>query len=232
MKKFLKLFPLYGIIPALLLWVAHFVSYYTSKGLYAVIDFRWFDFTTAFDRWVPVIPAFIIIYIGSYVWWAFSFFYGANASKERFYTFWTSSMIVYAVCLIIYIAVPTTLNRYVADPNAGIFERFMNMIYEADTPTNLFPSMHCTASWLCYKVMWKAKTEDGKDACPVWLQWLALVMAILICVSTQVVKQHYIVDVISAIAIVELVWFFVKRFKLYAKPQAMLEKLNAKLKME
>jgi len=232
MKKVFKIFPLFSLIPALSLWLAHVISYYGSRVLYNAFNFKWFDFTTAFDRIVPIIPPFIIIYILSFAFWAFVFFYAANAGKERYYTFWTASMITYGVSLIIYLAIPTTLVRPDINPHAGPFHYLMNMIFAADAPTNLFPSMHCTASWLCYKSVWKAKTEDGKDAIPVWFQWFALIFAILICISTQVVKQHYIVDVISAIAIVELSWFFVKRFKLYVKPQAFFTAINVKLKLE
>ena len=45
-----------------------------------------------------------------------------------------------------------------------------------------------------------------------WYRISALIFAILISLSTQFVKQHYIVDLVSAILLSEVIYFIVKKY--------------------
>lgn len=66
------------------------------------------------------------------------------------------------------------------------------------TMTRLFSVNHCLVSWFCYIGI------RGQKQIPKWYQRFSLVFAILVCVSTQVTKQHYIVDVFGGIAVAEI----------------------------
>ena len=48
----------------------------------------------------------------------------------------------------------------------------------------------------------------GSEKVPKWYQKFSLVFAVLIIISTQVLKQHYIVDAIAALVLVEVFWRF------------------------
>ena len=47
-----------------------------------------------------------------------------------------------------------------------------------------------------------------------WYRLFSLVFSICIALSTQLIKQHYIVDLISGILLAELVYFLVKKYDL------------------
>ena len=66
-----------------------------------------------------------------------------------------------------------------------------------DSPTNLFPSIHCLVSWLCAIGLRGAKVSN-------WYKVFSYTFAIAVCVSTQLTKQHYIVDVFGGIALAEI----------------------------
>ena len=92
---------------------------------------------------------------------------------------------------------PTTNVRPVVN-GTDIFSQMLRWVYQIDDPTRLFPSIHCLVSWFCYIGI------RGQKQIPKWYQRFSLVFAILVCVSTQVTKQHYIVDVFGGIAVAEI----------------------------
>ena len=65
---------------------------------------------------------------------------------------------------------------------------------------NLFPSIHCLASWLCFVVLRR------QQEIPRWYRVCCGIMAILICVSTVAVRQHVLADVAGGILLAEGAW--------------------------
>ena len=55
------------------------------------------------------------------------------------------------------------------------------------------------------------KGVAGSKKIPRWYQIFSLVFAILIIISTQVLKQHYLVDAVAAIVLVEVFWRFYQK---------------------
>ena len=91
----------------------------------------------------------------------------------------------------------------------------------ADTPDNLFPSIHCLASWFCW-----IGVRNRRDLHPA-VRYLALVLAILICISTVTTKQHVIVDIFAGIFLAEFCYWvagFDAVRNLYAGPMKKLLK--------
>ena len=80
--------------------------------------------------------------------------------------------------------------------------KFVYLMDGGNSPSNLFPSIHCYVSWLSWRGV--SKSEN----IPKWYQHFSLTFAILIIISTQVLKQHYLVDAIAGVALVELAWRF------------------------
>ena len=76
--------------------------------------------------------------------------------------------------------------------------RCMNFLTPADggeMAVNLFPSYHCLISVYCYLGVRK-QPEISRG-----FKLYSLIMAILICASTQFTKQHYILDVVGGVGI-------------------------------
>lgn len=96
--------------------------------------------------------------------------------------------------------------RYVLRPDfpaeQSIFHQAIALIYFIDEPLNTFPSMHVSFSFLMYFSVREFKPRHST---------LLLLFAIIVSVSTVIVKQHYILDVIFAIALSYLVYLIAIR---------------------
>ena len=105
----LRWIPKYSIIPLITALVLNTLVYSGTmvlcKGLYH------HDFTTAFDRMVPVIPEFTSIYLICYVFWVVNYIMTARISREHMYRFLTADYLSRIVCGILFVFLPTTLVR-------------------------------------------------------------------------------------------------------------------------
>jgi len=77
----------------------------------------------------------------------------------------------------------------------------MNFLYTVDSADNLFPSIHCLASWLCWIGVRKNKSVSKVYS------YISLFIAITICISTLTTRQHVIIDVIGGVLLAELCYF-------------------------
>ena len=95
------------------------------------------------------------------------------------------------------------------DHRNRIWDQALRFVYSIDQSANLFPSIHCLVSWFCYIGIRHQKKI------PVWYQRFSLVFAILVCISTQVTKQHYIIDVFGGIILSEVCYLIGRKTNLY-----------------
>ena len=116
------------------------------------------------------------------------------------YRFFTADLYARIICFLFFVFYPTTNVRPELVGN-GIFVQGMRFLYQIDKPVNLFPSIHCMASWFCCIGI------RGDKKVPVWYKIVSVMIAVLVFVSTLVTKQHVIVDVIGGVAVAELTWF-------------------------
>ncbi len=200
----LRWIPKYSIIPLITALVLNTLVYSGTmvlcKGLYH------HDFTTAFDRMVPVIPEFTSIYLICYVFWVVNYIMTARISREHMYRFLTADYLSRIVCGIFFVFLPTTLVRPEIT-GTGFWDQALRFVYSIDQSANLFPSIHCLVSWFCYIGIRHQKKI------PVWYQRFSLVFAILVCISTQVTKQHYIIDVFGGIILSEVCYLIGRKMK-------------------
>lgn len=205
-KKLLNEYiPLWSIPPLLTIFVVNSLIYSGSSILTA--NRYHYDFTTALDRAVPVLPVFVWFYILAFPFWAVGYVLAARRGKDMFYRFVATDLTIHFICFICFILVPTTNIRPEIAGNT-ISERILLLVYSLDggnSPSNLFPSIHCYVSWLCWKGV------AGSEKIPKWYQKFSLIFAVLIIISTQVLKQHYIVDAVAALILVELFWRFYQK---------------------
>ena len=93
---------------------------------------------------------------------------------------------------------PTTLVRPVIDADGSFWEQLVALLYRIDSPDNLFPSIHCLESWICFRSARKMKKAPPR------YRNVAAVATIMIFASTQLLKQHVLLDVAGAIAAGEM----------------------------
>ena len=205
-KELLKEYiPGWSIPPLIAILAVNCLIYCGSSALTA--GRYHYDFTTAFDRKVPLLPVFVWFYILAFPFWAAGYVLAARRGKDLFYRFVATDLTIHFICFICFILIPTTNIRPEIAGNT-ISDKILMLVYSLDggnSPSNLFPSIHCYVSWMCWKGV------AGSEKVPKWYQSFSLVFAILIIISTQVLKQHYIVDAIAALVLVEGFWRFFQK---------------------
>ena len=152
------------------------------------------------DDLVPFLPPFIVVYFGCYIFWVINYLLVSLREEEIKYRFFTADLYARIICFLFFVFYPTTNVRPELVGN-GIFVQGMRFLYQIDEPVNLFPSIHCMASWFCCIGI------RGDKKVPVWYKIVSVMIAVLVFVSTLVTKQHVIVDVIGGVAVAELTWF-------------------------
>lgn len=189
-----RVFPVYARRPLLAVLLFNFICYYIPKALESHRTLH--VLSTALDNALPRVPAFIFIYVLAYVQWAVAYTVIARDSRALCYRFVTGELLAKTVAMMILLIYPTTMVRpgvEVRDFTTWV----MAAIYRADTPTNLFPSMHCLASWLCFR--WSL----GLQRMPRWYGWAQGVFSLLVFASVLLVKQHVWPDILGGIAVAE-----------------------------
>ena len=79
------------------------------------------------------------------------------------------------------------------------------MIYKADTPTNVLPSIHVFNSLgACIAISHSNDLKKHR-----WIQISAYILAALIILSTMFLKQHSVTDVIAAVTMACIIYPFV-----------------------
>lgn len=159
------------------------------------------------DAYIPFIPAFILPYVLCYAHWVINIIMSVHTGEERFRKFSTALMLSQIICGILFLVVPTTIVRPDVSMYNGIVGVLLKFIYGMDAPVNLFPSMHCLLSWFSWIAV-----RDCENVSK-WYKVFSLIFAIIVCISTVTVKQHFFIDIIGGVVIAEACWQVCKRMK-------------------
>lgn len=162
------------------------------------------NLSSSVDGLVPFMPQFIIVYFGCYIFWVVNYLLIAAQKEEHRYQFFTADFYARLICFVCFVFFPTTNTR----PEligSDIFTDAVRFLYQIDKPLNLFPSIHCMASWFCCIGLRKCENI------PKWYQNLSKFIAVLVFISTLALRQHVLIDVISGILVAEVTWQISRR---------------------
>lgn len=188
------------------------VVYY--GGRIATSSLPHMDLTTAFDRTVPFCPWAVTIYFLAFVYWSANYILSARREREKVYRFFLADYIARTISLVIFVFYPTTMPR----PDlvgGGIWNSLMSLLFALDEPNMLFPSFHCLNSCLAVLALW------GDEKIPRWYRLLSVVIALSICVSTLLTRQHVLADVLAGIAVALLAYAIAGAKKLFPRYYAL-----------
>ena len=194
MKHFLKkitgIVPAYGFFPLVFSFVFNCLVYSGSRAVAG----SWYhhNIESNLDLRLPFLPQFLIIYFGCYIFWAANYILAERQDREEVYRFFTADFISRCVCLVIFLAYPTTNTRPVIE-GSGFWDLLAGWLYSIDAADNLFPSIHCLVSWFCFLAV------KGQKKIPIWYKAVSFILAVLVFLSTLFTKQHVIVDVAGGI---------------------------------
>ncbi|MBE6650875.1 MAG: phosphatidic acid phosphatase [Ruminococcaceae bacterium] len=159
-----------------------------------------YDITSFIDEMIPFLPWTVSIYFGCYVFWFANYCLCATWEKSERNRFFCADFLAKGICFLIFVLIPTT-NVRPEITETGIWGFLMNFLYTVDSADNLFPSIHCLASWLCWIGVRKNKSVSKVYS------YISLFIAITICISTLTTRQHVIIDVIGGVLLAELCYF-------------------------
>ncbi|MEW9702494.1 phosphatase PAP2 family protein [Paenibacillus sp. SI8] len=166
----------------------------------------YYSLATDFDRQIPFLKIFVIPYISWYLFLFAGFMYLAYKDRRIYY----KALLQFIVGLLLCYGVYAVYQTYVPRPEVvgdDLLSGMMRMVYQSDQPFNCFPSTHVLTSYLMMRAYLNAVSV------PRVYKAVVTVMALLIILSTQFVKQHVLMDIVGAVLVAEGVIYAVARIR-------------------
>lgn len=214
------LVPIYGILSVVSCFLFNSLIYTGTQILMG--DAYHHDLTSEWDRQIPFVPEWVLVYVVCFLFWAVNYVLIVREGKEHWYRFAAADMISRLICGVFFVLYPTT-NVRPEVAGDGFISWLMRLVYSLDSPTNLFPSIHCLVSWFCFIGIRKSRKL------PMWYKIFSCVFAILVCMSTQFTKQHYLIDIPGGILIAEVCYYITTHTQIYKKLEQVFDKIGRKI---
>lgn len=165
------------------------------------------------DDKIPFLSVFVIPYFLWFLYVAavviYEFFVSVPEFKRNC-TFLFTGMTIFLIVSTIY---PNGHHlRPVIYTDNSIFTQWVKALYETDTATNLFPSIHVYNSIGTHMAIRHSKTLKKHKG----IQAVSFVLMLSICMSTVFLKQHSMFDVITAIILCCVMYPLVYKNELFA----------------
>ena len=148
------------------------------------------------DDMIPFVEYFIVPYLLWFVYVAAVFVYLFFKNRREFYQYCIFLFTGMTLFLIVSTLYP---NGHLLRPNTfarnNIFTFAVQILYQADTATNIFPSLHVYNSIAAHRAVANSETLAGNRL----ISGGSFVLMVSIILATMFLKQHSVLDVISGI---------------------------------
>ena len=213
-NKIMRIIPKYAIIPLLVCVICNLTVYIVPKF---IVDPSCYHSLAipGVDAEIPFITFFGIPYVIAFAQWTVGFIVIARESKERCLKLVVTDTIAKLTCMVFFILYPTAIELPEVNGN-GLGATIIRIVYFFDTPTNLFPSIHCLESWICVRMTLPLPRV------PEWYKHAMFIVSIFVFASVVLIKQHYVVDIFAGILLFEIVYFIVNKARLHRLGARML----------
>ncbi len=171
------------------------------------IDRNWFIVECGLDHKIPFCEYFVIPYVFWFFYIVAMHFYTFFRDRQIYIKYMKFTIIAYTITILIYLLFPTAQELR---PNIAELGRnnamtdFLSHFYMLDTNTNVCPSLHVTGAISVWAAAWNSK--DLRT--PLW-RTVFTIITLLIGASTVFLKQHSIIDAISALILCAIVYVVV-----------------------
>lgn len=160
------------------------------------------------DDYIPFCEWFVIPYLLWFAYVAATIVYLCFMDRRAF----CSSCIFLFTGMLLFLVISTVFPngqdlRPAVMPRDNVLTRLIQTIYLADTPTNILPSIHVYNAIGAHLAILKSSRLSSKKGLPA----ASLVLCVLIILSTVFIKQHSVLDVISAMLLAGILYTFVYR---------------------
>lgn len=176
---------------------------YGANEIYFVLNHGpavW-DLRTPLDAALPVVPPFVIPYVSLDPLVYLTLVVFLLFRTRIFQSAGLSMLAAFLVSYLFYLFFQTEVMRPTLT-GTDLFTRMIRDVYAGDNPFNDFPSLHTSVSTILALHWLRFDRRAGIVACI----WAALIVA-----STVLIKQHYVADVVSGLALAfGASWLFMK----------------------
>lgn len=230
----------YAVLPFTIAAIILFISYFGNQWYAQTFGNPGVDYSYIFYNFnihVPFLAWTIYPYVLAYPFWIGAFFYIAYQSKEAFYTLLTMLIVLFVICGLWYFFFQSDVlswrltsglflnNNYLTPrPDLNFTERLVLSIYDAAGPRNALPSLHTIMSWSAVIALRMIKKT------PILPKVLIWILAISIIISTQTLKQHYIIDVIAGLILAESAYWIFRNSRVVKWVEDLFTRLNDSLR--
>lgn len=197
----------------LLGWIGYFIMYVLTENL--IPQDACHLVTLPIDYKIPYCEWFVLAYVGWYVLIVWSLGYFLLYNVKYFKGLQQFIIVTQVVAMICYIVYPSYQDLR---PDLSTLGRenfatwLMNIIYTADTPTGVCPSLHVAYS-IGIASTWLKEKQASK-----WTRLFVVIFCILVCMSVSFTKQHAVIDIVAALPVCILAEILVYG-KSYWKPK-------------
>ena len=184
-----------------LLFYVAWVVIFILEGFYAV-KLPTSDPTLWIDLQIPVVAEFVWVYVSCYV---FPFILLVITSDwHRFNTALWAILLCTLIAFLGHVAFPVAFVRPVLGSSPS--EQFLRFIYDNDFKPGAqnFPSLHVAIAWI---VAFASRGQGLRKSAERGI----LLYAVLIILSTVLIKQHLVIDLLGGTVLAFIVWPLVKR---------------------
>lgn len=163
---------------------------------------------TPFDDYIPFCEFFIIPYLLWFAYVAVAILYFAFHNKQEYYNLCKILFFGMTLFLIVSTLYP---NGHALRPTAfareNIFTDMVIALYQTDTATNIFPSIHVYNSIVVDAVISRCKDFKKHP----FIRYSSHILCLSIVLATMFLKQHSVFDVVSGVTLAALSTAFVYR---------------------
>ncbi|MBR6426635.1 MAG: phosphatase PAP2 family protein [Clostridia bacterium] len=224
---------LYAVIIGILYLILQHGFYLAGHYLASWFGFEPFLPKIPLDDMIPIVSAFIIPYVWSYIYWAMGPMVVSKCEKQHFADYMAANLVSCVAGMLFLAFFPTYMDRvaeglFEISENPTLLDRLRQFWYSLDgseTAYNLLPSFHCINSTLCYLGV------AGRKEIPLWFRIYSLITTLLIYASTVYVKQHYFLDIVTGVALAAVAYFLCKKFhwgRMFAPVERLYSRIKAK----
>ena len=198
------LLPGYGWACFLFLAALQLLIYYPNRLLLPYMNKL--DLSTVWDARIPFRPAWIVIYLLSFVSWAITFVLLFRQRKEHVYRNSAAYLLTLLITFACFMLMPATM-EWPEVTGKDFFSCLVRLVYSVDQPYNLCPSLHVVCSYYCWRCLYDT------EGIPLWYRRFNFFFLLLVCCSVVFVKQHLLVDIPAGILVSEIPLLLAKRFR-------------------
>lgn len=186
----------------LLFWPVYTLRYFIIESLnpasgYTVIH-------CALDDKIPFCEGFLIFYFGWYLCMVGMHIFTALYDLDTFKRYSKFLVMAMSISTVIFLLFPSCQElRPKTFPRDNLLTKIVGLLYMMDDNTNVCPSEHVIGAFAVLAAAWNSRYFQAG-----WKRGGMLILMILVSASTIFLKQHSVLDILAALPVCAVAYYF------------------------